>query len=96
MQTAYDAAQAWRMQRCLDLRWGKAVACCVKNRREAVVEGGREALQQKSAHVLRDKLDAMTAHASRVALTAYGATSGRVVGKRTTRHVSRSRSRGGG
>lgn len=84
MQTEYGAAQAWRMQRCLGLRWAKAVACCGRNRREAVVEGDQAALQQKSAHVLRDKLDAMTAHASRIALTAYGATSGRVVWERTT------------
>jgi hypothetical protein len=70
MQTEYGAAQAWRMQRCLGLRWAKAAACCGRSRREAVVEGDQAALQQKSAHVLRDKLDAMTAHASRIALTA--------------------------
>ena len=44
---------------------------------------------------MTSKLDAMAEHASRIALTAYGATACRVVGERSARHMRRDGSRGG-
>jgi hypothetical protein len=60
------------------------------------VEEDRAVLgQSQPMFFMTSKLDAMAKHASRIALTAYGATACRVVGKRSTRHVRRDGSRGG-
>lgn len=92
MRREYDAAQAWRKQTGLGLKWAKVAACCVRNKREGVVEVDRAALRQSQLMFFHDKLDAIAGHASRIALTAHGATPGRVVGKRTTGHVGSGRS----
>lgn len=86
------------MQSCLDRKWAKAAACYGRDKKEAAVVEDRAALQQSQLMFFATSLtaDAMTAHASRIALAAYGATSSRVVGERTARHVSSGRSRGGG